>query len=440
MFKYLDKYEEGYPKVNDFVLLLFCGYVVIWYLQIGYRIPALGAIRIEFVWALVLIFIALFTKDKPNYLKNPLSGIVVLFFLSMLIQIPFSYVPDHSWNVFFNRVVKFAFMAFFIVSFVRSPKGLILFIGAFMLACMKMGQEGFVGQLTGSMVWQNQGVMRLHGSTPNYLHPNSFSGMALGTIPFILYLFPLVPRWLKVVLAVQFVFACNIILYTGSRTGYVAFFIMIFFWLLFSQKKILVSSILVVSILIGYQYIDEQYIARFNTIFTGQEIEGNSIGARRQILDDAVDIFLEHPFGVGISAFPAVRMSKFGRFQDTHNLYLEVATNLGFQGVVVFCIFIYSILKNLRRIYSNTTIRLNNLFLQLEHGGKVEVEKVKSIQVVANLKLLSELARAVSLFIIIRLGLGLFGMDLYEIYWWFILGLAISLNNIIFGVKKSINI
>jgi len=53
---------------------------------------------------------------------------------------------------------------------------------------------------------------------------------------------------------------------------------------------------------------------------------------------------------------------------------------------------------------------------------------------------LSELARAVSLFIIIRLGLGLFGMDLYEIYWWFILGLAISLNNIIFGVKKSINI
>jgi len=34
-------------------------------------------------------------------------------------------------------------------------------------------------------------------------------------------------------------------------------------------------------------------------------------------------------------------------------------------------------------------------------------------------------------FIMIRLVLGLFGMDLYEIYWWFAFSLTISLSNIL---------
>ncbi len=407
MFKFLDKFEEGYPKVNDFVLLLFCGYVFIWYLQIGYRIPALGAIRIEFFWALVLTAIAFLSPNKPNYFRNPLSGIVVLFFLSMAIQVPFSYVPDHSWNVFFNRVIKFAFMAFFIVSFVRSPKGLILFIGSFLLACLKMGQEGMIGRLTGNMIWQNQGVMRLHGSTPMYMHPNSFTGMALGSIPFVLYLFPLVPKWLKVVLAIQFVFACNIILYTGSRTGYVAFFIMLLFGFLRSKKKKRIFIVVAIIILFGTQYIDSQYVERFNTIFTGQEIAGGSMGARKQILLDAVEIFLENPFGVGVSAFPALRMDKYGRYQDTHNLYLEVATNLGIQGFAIFIVLIVKMLYLLREISTSSE---NDLIVAV--------------------------AYSTYLFLIVRLGLGLFGMDLYEIYWWFSLGIVISLSNMISSKSK----
>lgn len=408
MLKFLDKYEKGYPKVNNFVLLLFCGYVIIWYLQVGYRIPALGAIRIELLWALMLTAIALLSPDKPNYMQNPLSGIVMLFFLCMAIQVPFSYVPEHSWNVFFNRVIKFAFMAFFIVSFVRSPKGLILFIGAFMLACFKMGQEGLVGQLTGGLVWQNQGVMRLHGSTPNYMHPNSFTGMALGTIPFVLYLFPIVPKWLKLILAVQFVFACNIILHTGSRTGYVAFFIMLFVWLMKSQKKILIGSIAIIALLIAVQYIDNQYIARFNTMFTGTEIEGNSMGARKLILSDAIDIFFENPLGVGVGAFPAIRMAKFGRFQDTHNLYLEIATNLGAQGLIVFMLLI---------------LKCFHLIGVLKRKFFDDVDS----------KLLIAVIDALFLFLILRLSLGMFGMDLYEIYWWFVVGIIISLFNLTKG-------
>jgi len=429
MRKFLMQDDAGYPHVSNAVLLTFCGYVVIWYLQIGYRFPALGAIRIEFIWALVLISLAIISPNKLELMDNPLGGIVVLFLISIAIQVPFSYVPEHSWDVFFNRVLKFSFMAFFIVSFVKSPKHLMFFIAAFMLACMKMGQEGFVGHLTGNMLWENQGVMRLHGSTPNYMHPNSFAGMAIGTIPFIIYLYPIVPRFIKVILLVQLVFACNIILYSGSRTAYVALAVLMLFIVIKSQKKIITFVSIVFVLIIFMQYVDHQYVERFSTIFTGVEIEGNSIGARKQILKDAIEVFIEHPFGIGVGAFPAMRTEIFGRTQDTHNLYLEIATNIGIQGLVIFCFFIMKMLKILNSIQCKSkkyiehinTIK-NNVIENVTHKNEYEI--------INNIKFLEAISKAVYLFIILRLTLGLFGMDLYEVYWWFSSGLVFSLYNI----------
>ena len=423
----LRREDEGYPRVSNAVLLAFCGYVIIWYLQIGYRIPFLGAIRIEFIWALVLTAVALMSSNGPKLMDNPLRWVVILLFLAMAIQVPLSHVPQYSWNVFIDRVIKFAFMAFFIVSFVRSPKGLILFVGAFMLACMKMGQEGLIGQLTGNLVWQNQGIMRLNGSTPLYAHPNSFSGMALGTLPFILYLFPIAPRIIKIILAVQFIFACNIVLHTGSRAGYIAFFIMLAFAVFNSQNKGKSLLVLFLVSVVALPFIDGQYIDRFNTISTGQEIEGYSMGARKEILEDAIYVFKNHPFGIGVSAFPAVREKYFGRSQDTHNLYLEVGTNLGIQGLVIFIVFIYFTLRTLLFSIKSFKNQLKKL------------DEVIDIKIISNmiyrrhyrdLIVLRACTKSVVLFLIVRLSLGLFGMDLYEIYWWFALGIAIAIFNI----------
>lgn len=430
---FLKRKDEGYPHVSNFALLAFFAYVNIWYLQVGIRVPALGAIRIEFLWSIFLILLIALKKEKVNLTDNPMAGITIMLLLVMAIQVPLSVVPAHSWDVFFNRVIKFAFMAFFIVQFVRSPKGLIVFICAFMLACMKMGQEGVMGVITGGLVWENQGVMRLHGSTPLYGHPNSYAGMALGMIPFIIYLYPIVPKIFKVALVIQFVFACNIILHTGSRTGYVAFILMLLFVVMTSRKKLAAIMLIGLLSVVSISFIDDQYIARFNTMITGEEIEGASMGARKQILDDAVQVFLNNPLGVGVSAFPAVRSSVFGRSQDTHNLYLEVATNLGIQGLIIFLLFVYKMMSTLSHIAKKSSKIRHKLQCNLKdnYGNK---DDTKTIQ---DLLLIENLSKAVTLFLIVRLSLGLFGMDMYEIYWWFSLGLTISLYNLYRNIEKK---
>lgn len=412
-------YNKKFPETSSIVLLLFCGYVLTWYLQIGYRIEFLGKIRFEFIYAFCLGCIVVLQKNKFICDKK-LVWATFLLYLSMIIQIPFSYDFNLSYNVFLDRVVKFSVMAIFIISFVRQPKHLAFFIGAFLLACMKMGLEGLIGQVTGSMVWESQGIMRLNGSTPLYGHPNSFSGMALGTLPFIYYLYPLVNKYIKTLFLAQLIFAMNIIIHTGSRTGYVGFFIFMLALFVKSKNKliILICSMLIVGVI--SLNVDNQYVERFSSIFTMSEKEGRSAETRMQIMEDALSIFADHPFGVGVAAFPVVRSIEFGRSQDTHNLYLEIATNLGIQGFLIFIYFIYTIINILLSVEKKAAY-MKNCVLNNENYNYFYKDCI----------FVEACAKAVLLFIVIRLSLGLFGMDLYEIYWWFAVGLAAALRNIV---------
>jgi O-antigen ligase len=318
-------------------------------------------------------------------------------------------------------------MSFFIVSFVRSPKHLKFFLAAFLLACLKMGQEGLIGRITGNLIWENQEVMRLHGSTPNYEHPNSFAGMALGTLPFIYYLWPLGNKYIKLLLMILGFLSLNIVIYTGSRTGYIGIFAFIgYIFALSNNKKKFLARFLLFSIL-AFPLVPSQYIERFNSIFADKEHEGGSTRARKEILEDAMQIFSAHPFGVGVSAFPKIRIETFGRSQDTHNLYLEIATNLGIQGLIVVCLLIFKLLITLHKIKLVAAELIAELCNNFKQHSNIILD---------DLRLIEAVALATSAFVVIRLVLGLFGMDLYEIYWWFAIGVTLSLYSIISNIQK----
>jgi O-antigen ligase len=415
-----------YPQVNNSLLLLFSGYVFLWYIQIGYRINILGEIRFELVLGSILAFLAFFFTPRVNWDSRLAVSLSVLF-LTMIVQVPFSYDVATSWVVFIDRIVKFAVMGFLIVSFVRSPWNLKIFLAAFLVALMKLGFEGFVGTITGSLLWENQGIMRLHGATSIHEDPNSFSGMAVGTLPFIYFLWPVAGRYSKFALVVLALFSLNIILFTGSRTGYVAFIAFVLYALKQNKhKKGLILKCLVL-VMICIPFLPSDYTGRFMSIYTMKDKEGHSIDMRKEILRDASDIFWMHPFGVGVGAFPKVRYDTFGRIQDTHNLYLEIATNLGVQGLLAFMLFILTMLKLLNRVKIRTGKYLETLKLIHSQCGANIIEEISLINAVA---------LAVSGFIIVRLTLGIFGMDLYEIYWWFAAALTVSLNSMLSRIDK----
>lgn len=425
-------YLDLFSKNNLFVYLTSL-YIIVWYLQLGSRVSALGSIRFEFLLGAFLGLAALFKQLQSRSATAPLTKYVYLFFFIVIIKVPLSAAVEHSFNIFIDRFLKFSLLALFISTFIKSPSAIKLLIFAYLLTCFRLGFEGFIGWRSGGLVWQNQGIMRLHGSIPILAHPNSFSGFGVCLLPFIYYLFPKVNIAYKAMLCLLLVFSIVIVVYTGSRAGYLAAFGFITYATYCSKYRVKVAIAFTITLISSIPFIPEQYIERFESIYAGEEKEGNSKQSRITILEDALKISLKHPFGVGVAAFPTVREQYFGRKQDTHNLYFEVLTNLGVLGLIVFILLIIQIFKAIKQ---NEKLLMSNLTIISRAPPDTQLPEGKtSKELINDIDFCLAIGKAVKAFIVVRLFLGLFGMDLYEIYWWFAIGLTLAIRTI----SQSIN-
>lgn len=425
--------DPHYDAPLPYVFPLFLVFLAFSYLQAGDRVALLGAIRFEFVLGAILIVFSVMAiaKRGPSFEWTAVGKWALALLVILLIMTVFSFDPATSRAIYADRVFKFALLGFFIVALVTNPFRLKLFLIVFLLVAAKMGQEGLHGTVTGMMIWENQGIPRLHGSTPNYAHPNSFSGMAVGMLPFVVFIFPLVAwKWRVALLFLAFMLL-NIVLRTGSRTGYLGLFGGLIWLVAQSRYRGRATLGVVLLALAVAPFVPQDYVDRFTTIFETVEVgDHTSSGQRKEILIDAWEVFTKRPLGVGVQAFPAVRIQWFGRFQDTHNLYLEVLTNAGIQGFIVFTGFVIAVLVTLRRTQVQVEQSLRDV--GWEPGAEPEQAPPDDVRAahVSDLRWIRAACLAVMGFVIIRLILGLFGHDLYERYWWFAGGSAIALWNL----------
>jgi O-antigen ligase len=402
-----DKSPKAAPRIE---VLLTGIFIITWFLQINSRVAILGAVRFEFVLGAILAAFAI-----PRYLEksNPatvkLKRTAYLYLSVLLFYTLYSQAPEISLQTFEDRILKFSMIYFFIAAFVRESNDLLWILAAMLLAWLKLGQEAFTGWASGSLVWENQGVMRLHGSIPLLEHPNSLAGFAVGCLPFSYYLYPLAQRRaVKLVLLAIATFSLVTILFTASRTGYVATLFVVIFILRERKTSYAKTVGLLFVLLIGAALVvPSDYVERFQSIFTMREREGQSSARRLEIIDDAISVYAAYPMGVGVAAFPEVRGRMFGRFQDTHNLYLQVLTNSGPLGLLIFLNFVWITLQSFNKVI---------------HG----CEGLPSRKNSGALGWMPAIARAFKLYVLIRLVLGIFGMDQYEIYWWIAAGVAFS--------------
>jgi putative inorganic carbon (HCO3(-)) transporter len=223
---------------------------------------------------------------------------------------------------------------------------------------------------------------------------------------------------------------------SGSRTAYVAFFAFLFYWWFFSRYKLRWLAVALIVGAVGLAVVPDQYKARFESI-TGEETESHSKAARLQILEDAWHIFLQNPLGVGVASFPAVRYKTYGREQDTHNLYLEVATNLGVQGLAAFFFLIWVMMTSYRTAYRRFRAMRRRLRPYLTAAAVSAGEWRQLSRHARDLEFMMAVCVAAAGFIFVRLVLGLFGMDLYEVYWWFGAGMVICLMNLSLSAQTN---
>lgn len=424
----------GYPSRSALSLIFFLMFVVARYVQLGARREFMATIRAEFLLGLLVILVVWreFMSRKPAIGDSTrLLYAIVLLFVVMGIQVPFAADPVLAREVMFDRVIKFALLTFFMVVLIESPRYMAWFIGVFLFSLFYITLESVRGLITGGLVWENQGIMRLHGAVPIYAHPNSLAGVSMGALPFVIFLFLHVRRWyFRLGLIAVGTTSLLCVIYSGSRTAYVGIVGLVFYWWLLSKNKIRFFALAAVLGSLAVLVVPDQYIERFESI-GGKEKEGSSKETRIEILRDAFQIFKERPLGVGIASFPAARTERFGRTQDTHNLYLEVATNLGIQGFVVFVVLAGIMMHRFVATASSFHRQRERLRSIAARRGLPRNLMAPAKRHYQDLGFLAAISKAGGAFIFIRLVLGLFGMDLYEVYWWFGAGLAVALSALV---------
>ena len=424
-----DNLENQFPTISLPLKLLFNGYVIIWWLQVGKRIPFLGTLRIEFLTGAALAFIALIRYPSKASGNHPslVPHAILLYLFVLVASLPLAIDFNLAWNTFVDKNIKYALMTFFISQFVLSPRHLRYFFVSTLFALLKVGQEAFWGKVTGSMVWENQGIQRLHGSPGTmFSHPNSLSGKFVSFLPFIWYLYPVLKsRTIKLLIGFQLIFSINIIVFTGSRTGYVTFLVMCGIIFLKSRNKLRIFFLFCMAGLVIVVSLPNDYKERFLSSFTGEEAEGQSSNARKTLFFDSLTVFSNHPLGVGLFCFPVAQERAGRREQETHNLYTQLLAETGIQGFLCFMGLLYIINKEIKRAKVGFE-RCRDTLFDINCATDENMDRLVAKEIV-NITFLIAVADAIILFLYIRLILGVFGHDLFEIYWWVMAGISISL-------------
>lgn len=397
------------------LLLVLC-YVVIFYSQLGSRIPALAPLRVELLVGAAAVVVSLLRRPSTAgaAAANGLVLAILAFFATLLMSMPLSFWPTRSLETLI-RIAKYFAIFIMVVRVIDEPWKLRAFLWTYVAMVALIVAEPFLGVFLGSAEFETkQGYPKLLGVTGLWKHYNSLGGFAAANLPFLYYLGSAERSVLRrVVLLAVAICSLGAVVYTGSRTAYlgVGFVFAGIIWHSQRRAKALAGALLAAATV--WLLMPAHYQAQLLTLgqvgaVVSEELEpgADSMVTRWEIVKDAWSIFLDHPIvGVGVDAFPTARGRKFDRWQDTHNLYLQVLTNAGIPGAAAFGALVFLMLGTLRRAR-----------IALDASGDPDAHWLKQVSL------------AVTVFLLARLGVGLFGMDLYENYWWLAAGLAFALT------------
>lgn len=158
------------------------------------------------------------------------------------------------------------------------------------------------------------------------------------------------------------------IIFTQSRGGIFAASISLFLitFLLF-RKKIFITIVSIVSIIVVIGLIFPEIlpsrILTFLDILTGKSLMDVSLKLRISLLKSSILVFTEHPlFGVGANNFIMYSVKYISRSGFAHNMFSEIAADLGLLGLIPYVVIIFSPFYYFPKIIKSAEIRKEKAF------------------------------------------------------------------------------
>ncbi|MCL4779088.1 MAG: O-antigen ligase family protein [Gammaproteobacteria bacterium] len=403
--------------------------VVMTLLSIPSRVPLLGMIRPTLVFVGLITLVILGARSGQG--RKDLSGstrllntLIVYIFLSLpFVAWPGS-VVKHGLDVFVKAVVFF----YFTVQLVDTLPRLRTFVGVVVGCQVLRVLEPLYLHLTtgywGSYADMGDGYVleRLAGAPNDILNPNGLAFVVLTALPFLYYLIGgLKSRVMKLAVVGLIAALLYALVLTGSRSGMVGLVVIVAAIIFRSERR---TTILVVAAIAGVLLVSvmtPDMRDRYLSLTSDDTRNAATTQGRIQHMLDEVEVASRRPFvGHGLGTSQEALANEAGRYQPSHNLYLEVMIELGMVGLVVYLMFLASIFGNLREI--RASIASPGRQPGADSGNRQFYERCSGALLV--------LAVMCTVFSIASYGLS-------EFYWYLIAGLSVVLRNLLVAEAGS---
>lgn len=316
--------------------------------------PILGKIYFQKIITAAALAGLLFDTNCHNNIKDCLNskqGYVIIFlFIWMVLSVPFSMYPGGSFRFLTENFWKVIAVFLMILAYSSSKEHLNKIIWTYILSIIVLT----------ILTIKGAGISRF--TVGGGYDPNDTALVLLMAFPFLFWKHRTSAGIKRVILGFSSLLLIIGIIATQSRGGFlglIAVVCTILFQVLYAEKKGLVKVLFGVLIFSGiiFYYGGDAYYERISSTFdtTGNYNYGSH--GRLALWKRGMDMMINNPMlGVGVNAFMTadglLYTEEGSRWNTAHNSFVQLGAELGFPGLIAFCLLIWGSIRNVRKIPS----------------------------------------------------------------------------------------
>lgn len=343
------------PGLNLYLL-----FVISWFLHLPARLAFLGTIRFDLLLICILTGIALI-KASNSGPRGQVEKVLRVLIVYAIVTIPFVYWPGSVLKSGLPNFIKAAVFFYFTVAFVRTEldlkKFLLIFISCQSFRILEPLYLNLTADYWGSVAsmanWEY--LARLSGAPKDVINPNGLAFVVCTVLPFFFFLRGLSwkTRWISLILVPLFLYVLAL---TGSRTGIIGLIVVMAGIVWKAKNPASFVSIAVAGLIalgVGFAFLDPDLQDRYLSIVGMGEKNRETLDDRWEGLAAQLDVVWNKPivgYGLGTSAEANGNFTTTGPYAGwelrAHNLYLELALELGVFGLIIFLFLIKAIFSN----------------------------------------------------------------------------------------------
>jgi hypothetical protein len=206
---------------------------------------------------------------------------------------------------------------------------------------------GYWGSLASMANWEY--MYRLSGAPHDIVNPNGLAFIIVSVIPFLFYYSGINKKvfFLSLFCMPLFIWA---LMLTSSRSGFIALLAVIGFIVMKTRYKVIMLVMIILGAIVIAPLLSADQQDRYLSI-TSQDTKnaGTAAGRVTRTIESFKTAFHKPMVGHGLGTSREANYNYTGRDQPVHNLYVEVAQELGIIGLFIFLLYILSIIRELKK-------------------------------------------------------------------------------------------